>query len=77
MHGAVSTVSQLVQREGAREEGRGRGEAPGGPTAPALTRQPPGHADDQQDDGTHQQDGEAGDAPGHPQGHVVCGRRTA
>lgn len=41
-----------------------------------LTGQPPGHADDQQDDGTHQQDGDACDEPVHPQGYVVCGKQN-
>lgn len=37
-----------------------------------LTSKPPGHADDQQDDRPHQQNGDECDEAIYPEGNVVC-----
>ena len=37
-----------------------------------LTRKPPGHADNQQDDRSHQQNGDECDDAVHPEGNIVC-----
>lgn len=42
-----------------------------------LTRKPPGHADGQQDDRAHQQNGNDRDEAVHPQGNRVCDKQNS
>lgn len=50
------------------------GKTPGPtPQSLPLTRQPPGHAEDQQDDRAHQKDSNDRDEPVRPQRYGVCG----